>query len=820
MLGDEAPGALDSLLWRLPVAAYRTTPAGRFTAGNPRLLELIGATSMDELSTVDVRSLYVEPDERAHMVRRAAAGETIPPEEIRLRRLDGSEIWVRVSSQSVLAPDGTVQYYEGVLEDVTARRQADLRLTESNRLLDAVAAAQNRFLTGVDVGIVLDDLLDALISLTNSEYGFIAEVLGEGEARYLRSMAMTNIAWNDATREMFDRLGPRGMEFHNLDTLFGRVVLDGTPVVSNDPVSDPRQGGRPHGHPPLDSFLGVPVFKGASVIAVVALANRPGGYSDSVAQFLEPFLSTVGSILEAIRDRRARSEAEERERIRELRFRAVVDAAVDAVIVLDDAGIIEAFNPAAEQLFGYRAEETIGRDIRSLVSPDIWTEQLASGAGEALGMPEEMTALHRSGDEFPVEVSLGSFRLDGRTTVTAVVRDITERKVTEDALRRAKDAAERASRSKDEFLAGMSHELRTPLNGVIGLSSILARGTHGPLTDKQHEYVAQIEASGRHLLSLINDVLDLAKIEADRLEPELAPVDVAAMSQQALGMVREVAVSKDVRFQIDLPGGLPKVMADERRTRQVLVNLIGNAVKFTPAGGQAGVSATADGDRIVLAVWDTGIGIPSDRLEDVFLPFQQVDSTLDRRHDGTGLGLALSRRLIESQGGGMRVESVVGEGSRFEFWLPVAGPHPESSDEREVDPDEPMAVTTGSRRVLVVEDNDVNRMLVTDYLEAHGFDVLTATDGDEAVARALDSAPDVILMDIQMPRRDGLSATRELKQLPETASIPVIALTALAMKGDADRCLQAGCDDYLSKPCDPAVVLRTVERHLGAAARA
>jgi PAS domain S-box-containing protein len=819
MLGDEAPGALDSLLWRLPVAAYRTTPAGRFTAGNPRLLELIGATSMDELSRLDVRSLYVEPDERGHMVRRAAAGETIPPEEIRLRRLDGSEIWVRVSSQSVMAPDGTVQYYEGVLEDVTARRQADLRLTESNRLLDAVAAAQNRFLTGVDVGIVLDDLLDALISLTNSEYGFIAEVLGEGEARYLRSMAMTNIAWNDATREMFDRLGPRGMEFHNLDTLFGRVVLDGTPVVSNDPVSDPRQGGRPHGHPPLDSFLGVPVFKGASVIAVVALANRPGGYSDSVAQFLEPFLSTVGSILEAIRDRRARSEAEERERIRELRFRAVVDAAVDAVIVLDDAGIVEAFNPAAEQLFGYRAEETIGRDIRSLVSPDIWTEQLASLASEALGLPEEMTALHRSGDEVPVEVSLGSFRLDGRTTVTAVVRDITERKVTEDALRRAKDAAERASRSKDEFLAGMSHELRTPLNGVIGLSSILARGTHGPLTDKQHEYVTQIGASGRHLLSLINDVLDLAKIEADRLEPELAPVDVAAMSQQALGMVREVAVSKDVRFQMDLPGGLPKVMADERRTRQVLVNLIGNAVKFTPAGGQAGVSATAYGDRIVVAVWDTGIGIPSDRLEDVFLPFQQVESTLDRRHDGTGLGLALSRRLIESQGGGMRVESVVGEGSRFEFWLPVADPHPESSDGREVHPDEPMAVTAGSRRVLVVEDNDVNRMLVTDYLEAHGFHVLTATDGDEAVARALDSAPDVILMDIQMPRRDGLSATRELKQRPETASVPVIALTALAMKGDADRCLQAGCDDYLSKPCDPAVVLRTVERHLGAAAR-
>lgn len=819
MTDDLAPSELGTLLWRLPVAVYRTTPDGRFLAGNPKLLELIGASSMEELLALDVRDLYVTTEQRDHMIDRVEAGVPIPPEEIQLRRLDGKEIWVRVSSRGVMGSLGEVAYFEGVLEDVTGRRQGDERLAETNRLLDAVSAAQNRFLTGADAGEVFDDLLDVLLELTASEYGFIAQVLGEGDERFLRSMAMSNIAWNDATREMFDRLGPRGMEFHNLNTLFGRVVLDNAPVISNDPIHDPRRGGRPYGHPPLDSFLGVPVHKGSSVIAVVALANRPDGYSERIASFLEPFLSTVGSIVQAVRERQARLEAEEGERIRDRRFRAVVDAAVDGVIVFDEAGVIEAFNPAAEQLFGYRADEIVGSNVRRLVHPDSVIEYEESArSSEASRTPNEMELVHRSGDVFTAEVSLGSFRLGGSTTLTAVVRDVTERKVTEDALRRAKEAAERVSRAKDEFLAGMSHELRTPLNGVIGLSSILARGTHGPLTGKQAEYVAQIEASGKHLLSLINDVLDLAKIEADRFEPELTAVSIEAVVDEALGMVREPAVSKNVTLVSALDSALPPVMADSRRVRQILVNLLGNGVKFTPSGGRVEVAAQAAGSDVVVTVSDDGIGIPPDQIEEVFEPFQQVESSLDRRHEGTGLGLALSRRLIERMGGTLAVKSVLGKGSEFTFMLPMALDAGEDAP-RESEPDRVPGGTKVRSRVLVVEDNDVNRMMIGDYLTAHGLDVVTAVDGDEAVARAFDSSPDVILMDIQMPRRDGLSATRELKSRPETEAIPVIALTALAMKGDAERCLAAGCDEYLSKPCDPATVLQVVERHLSSTGR-
>ncbi len=812
MSPDPAASELETLLWRLPVAVFRSTPGGRFLAGNPRLLELFGADSMEQLLELDVRDLYVDPAARDHMISRVAAGHELEPEEVHFRRLDDSEIWVRVSSRSVTADDGSILYIEGVLEDVSARREGELRLTESNLLLDAVTTAQNRFLTGEGVGEVFDDLLEILLSLTASEYGFIAKVLGTGSGRFLRSMAMSNIAWNDETRDMFERLGPRGMEFHNLDTMFGRVVTDTEPVVSNDPRNDPRSGGRPYGHPPLDSFLGLPVLKGENVIGVVALANRPGGYTEDFARSLQPFLSTVGSILDAIQTRQARSAAEERERTRDRRFRSVIDAAVDAVIVFDDQGTIEAFNPAAQQLFGYREDEVIGTDVGDLFTTDLLDER-DGVPSTSVRIPEEVTLRHRSGDDLPGEISIGSFELDGRVTITAVIRDITERKVTEDALRRAKESAERASRSKDEFLAGMSHELRTPLNGVIGLSSILERGTHGALNEKQGQYVAQIGESGKHLLSLINDVLDLAKIEADHLEPELDVVQLENLIDQSVGIVGEAALSKSVSLTAHVPAMLPPVTADARRTRQVLVNLLGNAIKFTPSGGRVEVAAHPDGPHVVVSVTDTGIGIPADRLEDVFVPFQQVDASLDRRHEGTGLGLALSKRMIEVQRGTMAVTSAIGEGSRFEFRLPIAAVA--GSDEHEA-ADAAVASPPEVRqsRVLVVEDNDVNRMLISDYLEAHRIDVVTAQDGDEAITRALSASPDVILMDIQMPRRDGLSATQELKRREETGHIPVIALTALAMKGDAERCLAAGCDEYISKPCDPATVLEVVRRHL------
>lgn len=807
----------DPFFDRLALPAYRTTPDGEILSANRALASLLGADSVSDVLTLDVGDLYVQPGLRDSLIDRALPGVQIPSEEVELRRVDGSTVWVRISTTAVLDDTGAVLFYEGTLEDIGEERDARMSLADKNRLLDTLTRIQDRFISGSDFGHAVDRLLDDLLELCGSSFGLIARVMDGEHGPYLRTMAVSNIAWDDTTHEMWDRLGPRGLEFHDLDNLLGAAVTSRVPVITNDPARDPRRGKKPDGHPPIDSLLSLPVLKGGKVIGIVALANREGGYELAHGRRLEPFVATIGSLIQAVTEEERRVAAEERELMREQRFQAVVDAALDAIVVFDEMGRIEDFNPAAERMFGHPESAILGSDVRTLMVDD----SLGSPAETALragkpGLTMEVPLRHASGAAFVADVSLASVWVGERPVVAAVLRDATERAVTEQALRQAKEYADRASRSKDEFLASMSHEFRTPLNGIIGLASILQRGTHGAINEKQREYVTHIEASGRHLLDLIGDVLDLAKIEADRLEPDYTPMTIATVVGEAVSMVREAAVGGGLTLEVDVDADIPDIAADVRRTRQVLLNLLSNAVKFTSAGGRIVVSARIEDDTLEVGVSDTGIGIASDDLETVFLPFHQLDSSLARRHEGTGLGLALSRRLIEMQEGKMFATSQLGAGSRFAFQLPL------SRIETPDDSGDDSSVHLPSRirgsgvvAVLVVEDNDVNRMLVADYLEAHGYKVLTATDGDEAIERATTDRPDVIIMDIQMPGRDGLSATREIKARPETADTPIIALTALAMAGDAERCLAAGCDAYLSKPCDPAEVVSAVRAQLG-----
>lgn len=807
---------LGSFVANLPVAVFRTTPDDRFVAGNEALALLLGAQDLDELTDVAVSSLYVEPAIRHRMQDRAAAGVKVPAEEIHLRRLDGTHIWARVTSRAVFDADGNVECYEGVLEDITDSHDAGQELAESNAMLDALTRIQNRFIAGGDVGELFDALLADLLVISESDYGFIAGVRYDSAGSpFLRSFAMTDISWNEATRRMFAELGPRGMEFHNLDTLFGRPVTERVPILSNDPNNDPRRAGRPEGHPPLDSFLGIPLLKGEAVLGVIALANRPNGYDQSLVERLQPLVAAVGSVVESIRIDESRLAAETRARSQQDLYAAVVEYAAEGVIVFGEDGVTLAFNPAAERITGYLESEIVGKPIASLLGDELFSPEVLAPASRTQGASSEGMIIRRSGRRVPVEMSLSRTAAGGRTVYTAILRDIAERKETEAALRNAKETAERTSRAKDEFLAGMSHELRTPLNAVIGLSSLLARQVHGTVNDKQRQYLDQIEDSGRHLLELINDILDLAKIEADKLEALVAPVDVLPLVESALGVIRETATGAGLRIEVDVDGDLPRVLADTRRTKQVLINLLSNATKFTESGGTIGVTAGEADGMVAVTIWDTGVGIPEDQLSNIFSPFEQVDHSLSRAHEGTGLGLTLSRRFVEMQNGTLTVESVPGSGSRFTFTLPVVPDvsEPILSPTTESAGTQPTVVA--KTRVLVVEDNAVNRLIVTDYLEAFGYHTDVAVDGEEAIEKALALVPDVILMDVQLPRRDGLSATRELKSRPETAGIPVIALTALAMSGDAERCYEAGCDGYLSKPCDPDDIVAAVEEFSG-----
>lgn len=358
----------------------------------------------------------------------------------------------------------------------------------------------------------------------------------------------------------------------------------------------------------------------------------------------------------------------------------------------------------------------------------------------------------------------------------------------------------RALQHKDDFLASMSHELRTPLSAVLGLAEAMHEELAGPVNDLQRSWLKDVAASGKHLLGLINDILDLARIESGRMELALQRVSPSEVAQSAVKIVTGAAMARGVRIVTDLPGDLEPITTDPRYLRQVLLNLLGNAVKFTPPQGTITVTIrpAADGNGAVFTVRDTGIGIPADRLADIFKPFVQVDGGIDRQSGGSGLGLALVARMTERLAGSVHVESKVGEGSLFGVTVPSLGGTAANASEPE--PEAVPPARAGALRVLLAEDNPLNVRTFKEYLTAKGMEVEVASDGEEAVAAAKARHPDIILMDIQMPRMDGMQATRLIRADPVIGQVPIIALTALAMPGDRERCIAAGANEYMAKP--------------------
>ncbi|MFA5265321.1 MAG: ATP-binding protein, partial [Opitutaceae bacterium] len=381
-------------------------------------------------------------------------------------------------------------------------------------------------------------------------------------------------------------------------------------------------------------------------------------------------------------------------------------------------------------------------------------------------------------------------------------------------LEAARSGAEKANSAKSEFLANMSHELRTPLHAILGMSELLIRGVHGPLNQGQIECARLVEESGKHLLALINDILDLSKIEAGQITLDVQPVSLRALSDASMRMVRDAARRKKLVLDIELDERIVEIMADMRRMKQILVNLLSNAVKFTPEGGKVGLRILLDEKArcIEFNVWDTGIGIEEKDVARLFQSFVQIDSVLARRYEGTGLGLALVKRLAGLHGGQVGLESHPGAGSRFWVRIPqdiiVSVPVPSRGEEAR----DKLPNFTKYPLVLVAEDNLANFRLVSAFLERTGCRLLHAPTGKVAVEIALKKLPDIILMDVQMPEMDGIEATRCLSHDPRTKEIPIICLTALAMPQDRDACLEAGARAYLSKPYEMRELLATMIR--------
>jgi len=489
----------------------------------------------------------------------------------------------------------------------------------------------------------------------------------------------------------------------------------------------------------------------------------------------------------------------------------------DGFLLCDAEDRVVAWNNRYLEMFPWlRTVIGVGVDFDVLVAAG--AEALAADASERSAWRETRSAHHRSGHAtFELELQDGSVIhvIERRTPdggMVSVMRDIT---LAERELTRAKAAAEASNRAKSHFLAAMSHEIRTPLNGVLGMNSLLLKTE---LTEEQRGYARTIRTSGKALLALINDILDLSRVEAERLELVMAEFDPRRLVEDVAASIAPRAYDKGLAFAVTFPRDLPAVLVgDEGRLRQVLFNLIGNAVKFTEHGS-VGIEVEArglDGEWVdlVVAVRDTGIGIAADALPGLFERFKQADSGIARRYGGSGLGLAISRGLVDLMGGRIDVETDPGKGSTFRVSVGLRRGQALSVASADTTFDGAAEMLGGGLHVLVAEDNEVNQHVVRAMLANLGHTCEMAGDGLEAVAMASAGRFDLILMDIQMPNLDGLAATRRIRALDGSiALIPIIALTANAMVEDKEAYIEAGMNDHVAKPIEMSKLTLAISR--------
>ncbi|MBD2187021.1 response regulator [Pseudanabaena mucicola] len=418
----------------------------------------------------------------------------------------------------------------------------------------------------------------------------------------------------------------------------------------------------------------------------------------------------------------------------------------------------------------------------------------------------------------------------GNDEAVFFIRDISGRKQAEVQLQQTYQELAQATRLKDEFLANMSHELRTPLNAILGMTEGLQEQVFGTICDRQLKALQNIESSGSHLLSLINDILDVAKISAGRVELEYSSTSLQVLCKLPLTLAKQQASQKNIHIHTQIPHNLPDLNIDERRIRQVLINLLNNAVKFTPEGGHITLAITqvthlktekSTQEYVRISITDTGIGISPENLTKLFQPFSQIDSALNRKYQGTGLGLALVKSLVEMHGGMVSVTSELGVGSCFSIMLPcteISSPsailNPSELNPNYLDPSTSSPDALISPLILLVEDNESNIITFSSYLTAKGYHLITANNGLDAIAIIQTEHPDLILMDIQMPHMDGIEAMQLIRQNPQFTDTPIIAITGLAMAGDRERCIAAGANDYLTKPVKLKELVTTIQKFL------
>ncbi len=547
------------------------------------------------------------------------------------------------------------------LEGAIARKlQAD-RLQEQREILSVITKAQSTFIQNTNRRQAFTDLLNNVLELTRCEYGFIGEVLHDPEGNpYLKTRSLTNIAWNEATAKLYEEQNEAGLEFRNLDTLFGRTLSTGKPVVANDPYGDPRRGGLPKDHPPMRSYLGLPLHLGDSFVGMLGLANRPGGFDESLVDVLEPLTTTIAQLIEAVRAQEVRR----KDQASILRLSQVASQMTNGVVVTDLGGHIEWVNEEFCRMFGYSLTELVGsrpRDILHGPGTDAASErEILDSMSSITPFSMELRVVNRHGQHLWVD--LAGTPLQGPEAEVegflVTVTDISERK--------------RVERMKNEFISTISHELRTPLTSIAGSLDLVAAGVTGDLPEGAHRMISIAQTNSHRLAELINDLLDLERLIEGGVPIEAEQHQLMEILERSVADNQSYGAKYDVTFDIGERADHVWVRVDSLRLIQVMSNLLSNAAKFSDRGTAVRIDAHVSNGVVRVDVTDHGPGIPEEFRDRIFEKFSMADASDTRRRGGSGLGLAISKELIERMNGALTFESTVGVGSTFSFVLPVA----------------------------------------------------------------------------------------------------------------------------------------------------
>lgn len=716
--------------------------------------------------------------------------------------------WVRSIGQAHCDESGNVTKLFGTFQDITEHKKKEI-------LDETISKIREEYIKhSSDNYQFFNFLLGKILEITESEYGFIGEIIKNNEEKYLKTFAITNISWNEETRKFYDDNIENGLEFRNLNTLFGKVIKEEKIFYTNSPESHPQRGGLPKGHPKLSKFLGYPLFYNDKFIAMLGIANRENGYSDQLISYIKPLIEVISEIIHLQKIESTRTENEiERKVILEATNVALWtyypqtnklhwDSSMYNLYEIDETEFENNYNSWENTLIEEDREKTI--------------QLLKDSLNGTKKFDTVFRIKNKRNQNKYIKAKAEIIRNDKGVPIKmmGVNWDYTEEIELNNKLIEAKEKAEQFSRAKSEFLANMSHEIRTPLNGVVSVLNLLKETDS---IEEQHDLIKIGLNSSENLLEIINDVLDLSKIESGKIDLEKKSISLNKFSSDIINSFKHKAIEKGILLILSNHLKEEKIhfSGDATRTKQVVANLISNAIKFTSSGSVTlNIKLDDTKKNLIFQVIDSGIGISESNLKKLFNDFTQADNSTTRKYGGTGLGLSISKKLSRLMNGSLEVISTINKGSTFSFTLPYSpiGDNLKVEEQNQVI----NSSIDKSRPILVVEDNETNIKLINLMLKKMDFNVVNAKNGLEAleIIKKAEHNYSLILMDVQMPYMDGITCTKEIFKFNPKFKIPIIALTANVFVEDRERCLKAGMTGFLTKPLKKEELLNILNIHL------